>query len=88
MERVNEPVPSMRDLWVQGRGEAPHSTEPHTSRGGEWETHHDLQLQRNIEFGSAENAPHVWSHAMAVWLLRPLAAVCSEGSKILSWERN
>lgn len=36
MELVNDPVPSMRDLWVQGRGEEPHSTEPHTSRGGEW----------------------------------------------------
>lgn len=54
---------------------------------GEWETHHDLQLQKNIEFGSAENAPHVWSQAKAVWLLRPLGALCSEGSKILSWER-
>lgn len=78
----------MRDLWVQGRGEAPHSTEPQTSRGGEWETHRDLQLQKSIELGSAENAAHVQSHATAAWLLPPLAAVCWEGGKILSWEQN
>lgn len=88
MERVNDPVSSMRDLWVQGKGEAPHSTEPHTSRRGEWETHHDLQLQKNIGFGSAEKAPQLRSHAKAAWLLRPLAAVRSEGSKTLSWEPN